>query len=367
MSGPQESSGTGKKGARRHCLEAPEALRGYRMPAEWEPHRATWITWPRPESDSYPGEHYEPAARVLGRLIAAIACGEEVHLNCWDHAAAEEARRFVAEAGAPADRVHTHLFPAYEPWCRDHGPIFLVHDGPPRRRVVLDWGYNAWGGKYPPWDLDDLIPQRIAAFRGLPVWSPGLILEGGSIDVDGGGTLLTTESCLLNPNRNPELGRAEIEQVLRSWLGVTSICWLGEGIAGDDTDGHVDDITRFVAPGVVATAVEPDSADPNHAPLAENLARLRAWRDGRGRSLRIVEIPMPEPVVQQGRRLPASYLNFYIANAAVVVPVYGHPHDRMALEALQEVVRDRPVIGLDARDLIWGLGAFHCVTQQEPV
>ncbi|RME96080.1 MAG: agmatine deiminase family protein [Verrucomicrobia bacterium] len=337
------------------------------MPAEWEPHQATWITWPRPESDSFPGEHYEPAARTLGRLVAEIARGEEVHLNCWDEAAAEEAHGFARAAGARMDRVYTHVFPAYEPWCRDHGPIFVVHDGPPRRRAVLDWGYNAWGGKYPPWDLDDAIPQRIAAFRGLPVWSPGLILEGGSIDGDGRGTLLTTESCLLNPNRNRGLGREAIERALRSWLGVERICWLGEGIVGDDTDGHVDDITRFVAPGVVATAVEPDPADPNHAPLAENLARLRAWRDERGRPFRIVEIPMPGPVAQEGVRLPASYLNFYIANAAVIVPVYGHPNDRIALAALREVVRDRPVVGLDARDLIWGLGAFHCMTQQEPV
>jgi agmatine deiminase len=343
----------------------PPSWRGFRWPAEWEPHRATWLTWPRRESDSFPGARYDAAAPVIARLIREIAAGEEVQLNVWDATAGEEARAHLARAGVPLARVTLHEFPAYEPWCRDHGPLFLVRDGPPRERALLNWGYNAWGGKYPPWDLDDQIPLRIAAFRGLPVRTPGWILEGGSLESNGAGTLLTTESCLLNPNRNPDLTRADWDRLLRDWLGARQVIWLGAGIVGDDTDGHVDDLTRFVDARTLVTAVEPDPADPNHAPLAENLARLRAARDPDGRPFRVVTLPLPGPVIQAGRRLPATYLNFYVANAAVIVPTYRDPRDREALATLRRLFPDRPVVGLDATDLIWGLGAFHCLTQPE--
>lgn len=344
----------------------PAALQGFRMPAEWEPHVATWLSWPRPESDSFPGERYEAAAPVFAALIREVAAGEEVHLNVWDEEAWADARKHLANAGALLERVHPHRLPAYEPWCRDHGPVFVVHDGPPRRRAVLDWGYNAWGGKYPPFDLDDAVPRKVADFRELPVHTPGMILEGGSIEVNGQGTLLTTEACLLNPNRNPHLERAQIEQALKGWLGVHQVLWLGDGIVGDDTDGHVDDITRFAGRRTIVTTVEDDPADPNHAPLADNLVRLEAARTADGESFRIATLPMPGVVVQKGQRLPASYLNFYLANAAVIVPTYRHPNDPVALGRLREVFTDRPVIGLDATDMIWGLGAFHCITQQEP-
>src|SRR6185437_4864899 len=242
--------------------------------------------------------------------------------------------------------------------------IFLNNDF--GEQILLDWDYNAWGGKYPPFDLDDAVPSRSGALLDIPVVHPGMVLEGGSIDVDGEGTLLTTEACLLNPNRNPELSRAEIEARLRAHLGVETILWLGEGIEGDDTDGHVDDLTRFVAPGVVVTAVEPNTGDANHAPLAANLARLRGLRDARGRKLDIHTLPMPAPVVHEDQRLPASYANFYIANACVLLPQFACRQDDAAARALEALFPGREIIGLDCRDLVWGLGAFHCLTQQQP-
>jgi len=245
--------------------------------------------------------------------------------------------------------------------------IILVSEGPgPRRRAVVDWGYNAWGGKYPPFDLDDAVPQHVAKLRGLPLFSPGIVMEGGSIEVNGRGVVLTTESCLLNPNRNPHLSKAQIEQHLRDYLGATHIHWLGDGIAGDDTDGHIDDMTRFVNPTTIVTAVEDDPADENYGPLRENLERLRALRDAEGKPFRIVTIPMPGVVECDGQRLPASYANFYIANGIVLVPIYRHQNDRRALATLQECFPDRRVIGVDSTELIWGLGSFHCISQQEP-
>jgi agmatine deiminase len=232
--------------------------------------------------------------------------------------------------------------------------------------AVVDWGYNAWGGKYPPFDDDDRVPARIAALLDLARFEPGMVLEGGAIDVNGRGTLLTTEACLLNPNRNPRLTRAEIEERLAAFLGVRSIVWLGDGIVGDDTDGHVDDLTRFVDARTVVTAVEDDPADPNHAPLADNLARLRAARDQDGRPLRIRTLPMPGAVTREDARLPASYANFYIGNEAVLVPTFHHAHDAVALATLAACFPTRRIVGVDARDLVWGLGAFHCVTQQQP-
>jgi agmatine deiminase len=232
--------------------------------------------------------------------------------------------------------------------------------------VILDWGYNAWGGKYPPFDLDDVIPTRIAAELGLPVRNPGMILEGGSIDVNGAGTLLTTEQCLLNPNRNPSLSREEIETRLREWLGVRHILWLGDGIEGDDTDGHVDDLTRFVDPETVVTVIEPDPADANHRPLQDNLRRLRGMTDQDGRPLRIVELPMPPAMYQDGQRLPASYANFYIANGVVLLPGYDAPSDAAARAVLAPLFPGRRVEIVQCTDLVWGLGAIHCVTQQWP-
>lgn len=351
-------------------MSAPEeqlpAALGYRMPAEWERHAATWLTWPRPHGISFPGK-YEAVLPVYAKLIGELSEVEEVHINVWDSEMENWARELLTQAGTPLDNVRFHHFPAYEPWCRDHGPIFIIRENNGRReRAVVDWAYNAWGGKYPPFDLDDAVPQHVAKLRGLPLFSPGIVMEGGSIEVNGRGTLLTTEACLLNPNRNPHLKKAEIEKFLRDYLGVTHILWLGDGIAGDDTDGHIDDLSRFVDATTIVTAVEADPTDENYGVLQENLKRLRTLRDQNEKRFRVVELPMPGAVTHDGQRLPASYANFYIANGKVLVPTYRHAHDAKAIAILQREFPDRKVIGIDSTDLIWGLGSFHCITQQEP-
>ncbi|HAV64192.1 MAG TPA: agmatine deiminase [Verrucomicrobiales bacterium] len=336
------------------------------MPAEWEPHAGTWFTWPRPEGISFPGK-YETVPPVYAALIRELIEVEEVHINVWNAEKEAWVRGLLKEFGTPLERVHFHHFPAYEPWCRDHGPTFLVRDHEGRHeRAVVDWGYNAWGNKYPPFDLDDAVPQHVAKLRGLPLFSPGIVMEGGALDVNGRGTLLTTESCLLNPNRNPDLSKDQIEQHLKDYLGVTHVLWLGDGIVGDDTDGHVDDLTRFVDSRTVVTVVEEDPADDNFKPLRENLERLQSMKDQDGDPLRVVELPMPRLIEHDGQRLPASYANFYIANGKVLVPTYRDPNDGKALEVLQRVFPDRRVIGIDSMELIWGLGSFHCISQQEP-
>ncbi len=338
---------------------------GYRMPAEWAPHRGTWLSWPHKEA-SWPGK-FDGIPDIFAEMVRHLAPGEEVHINVADAAMEASARDFLRRNGVPAANVFFHHHPTNDAWCRDHGPVFV------QRRVdgivdelILDWGYNAWGGKYPPYDLDDVIPSRIGAELGIPVVSPGIVLEGGSIDVNGAGTLLTTEACLLNPNRNPHLGRAEIERTLRDYLGVRTILWLGDGIEGDDTDGHVDDLTRFVDPVTVVTVVEEDPADANHEPLRENLARLRTMTDQDGTPLRVVELPMPRPLWYEGTRLPASYANFYIGNQVVLLPAYDPERDEQARVILQDLFPARRVVPIDCTDLVWGLGAFHCVTQQWP-
>ena len=339
---------------------------GFRMPAEWEMHSGTWLTWPRPEGISFP-DKYETVPDVYAELIRALVRVESVHINVWNAEKEDWVRGLLSDRKTPLDRVSFHHFPAYEPWCRDHGPIFLVRDRAGiRERVVVDWDYNAWGGKYPPYDLDDAVPRHVAALRGLPLYSPGMILEGGSIEVNGAGTLLTTEACLLNPNRNPKLNREQIEQQLRDYLGVRHILWLGDGIVGDDTDGHIDDIARFTDSQTVVTVVEEDPADANYGLLQENLHRLRSMKDQDGNALRIVELPMPGVVEYDGQRLPASYANFYIANRCVLVPTYRHANDARALEVLRPLFPGREVIGIDSTELIWGLGSFHCISQQEP-
>jgi len=336
------------------------------MPAEWEPHAATWLSWPRPEGISFPGK-YETVPPVYAAFIRELVAVEEVNLNVWNSAMEEWVRGLLLENGAPLERVRFHHFPTYEPWCRDHGPIFLVRElAGKRQRAVVDWGYNAWGNKYPPFDLDDAIPQHVARWRELPLFSPGIVMEGGSIEVNGRGTLLTTEACLLNPNRNPHLSKGEIEQYLKEYLGVTNVLWLGEGIVGDDTDGHIDDLTRFVNPTTVVTVVEEDPADENFALLRENRRRLDGLRDQDGQPLRIVDLPMPGVIEYEGQRLPASYANFYIANQLVVVPTFRAENDGRALGILQECFPQHRVVGVDSTELIWGLGSFHCISQQEP-
>jgi agmatine deiminase len=339
---------------------------GYRMPAEWEPHAATWLTWPRPEGISFP-DKYDAVPPVYAELIRLLTQTEEVNINVWNAEMESWVRDLLRKYKTPLERVRFHHFPAYEPWCRDHGPIFLTReiDGQ-QERAVVDWDYNAWGNKYPPFDLDDAVPRHVAKLRELPLFSPGIVMEGGSIEVNGRGTVLTTEACLLNPNRNPQLNKTQIEQYLKDYLGVSTVLWLGEGIVGDDTDGHIDDLTRFVNATTVATVAEEDPADANYHLLQENLKRLRTLRDQDGEKLRIVELPMPGVVEYEGQRLPASYANFYIANGLVLVPTYRHANDSKAIAILQKEFPDRRVLGVDSKELIWGLGSFHCITQQEP-
>ena len=303
---------------------------------------------------------------------------EAVHINVNDETAETNARRHLERAGAQLgteSTIHFHHFPTNDAWCRDHGAIILTRcdaaegrgeANSTQKRLATDWDYNAWGDKYPPYDLDNLIPAKMADFLGIPCRKGEMVLEGGSIDSNGAGLLLTTENCLLNPNRNPHLTRADIEIWLIDFLGVEKILWLGEGIVGDDTDGHIDDITRFVGPRIVVTAVEEDSSDENYQPLQENLRRLKSMTDLDGRPLEIVTIPMPPPVVYKDQRLPASYANFYIANTVVLLPTYNHPNDERARATLARLFPSREIVGLDCTDIIWGLGAFHCLTQQIP-
>jgi len=340
--------------------QTPAAL-GYRMPAEWEPHAATWLSWPRREGISFP-DSFDRVMPALRAMIEALIESEQVCINVCNGAHEAEAREVLR--GLPMEQIQFRLIPTNEPWCRDHGPIFLTRDLDPRLAIV-DWDYNAWGNKYPPFDLDEVVPTRLAQILNVPLFYPRMILEGGAIDVNGAGALLTTESCLLNPNRNPNLRREEIEQRLRDFLGVREILWLGDGIAGDDTDGHVDDLARFVAARTVVTVVEDDPQDENYAPLQKNLARLREMKIG-GCTIDIVRLPMPKKIVREGLRLPASYANFYIANTCVLVPTFADSADQVALSILRECFPSRRVIGIDCRELIWGLGTFHCLTQQQP-
>ena len=339
---------------------------GFRMPAEWEPHQGTWLSWPHKEA-SWPGK-FAPVPGIFARIVAELVPHEAVHLNVGDEGLEATARETLRRAGVPLTRVFFHRHPTDDAWCRDHGPIFLQRDrgDGTREQLILDWGFNAWGGKYPPFEQDDAIPTRIGGELGVPVVAPGMILEGGSIDVNGAGALLTTEQCLLNPNRNPSLSRSEIEDRLRACLGVRKILWLGEGIEGDDTDGHIDDLTRFVSADTVVTVIEPDPRDSNYAPLRDNLERLRAMTDQDAQPLRIVELPMPPAMYYEGQRLPVSYANFYIANGVVLLPGFDRARDAAARAVLQPLFPDREVRVIDCTDLVWGLGAIHCVTQQWP-
>ena len=297
-------------------------------------------------------------------MIKPLHVHEKVHL-CVNDEATEKSVKEILHRHDIGTNVSIHRFPTNDAWMRDYGPIFVTH--PDTKKIIAtDWIFNTWGKKYGPWDLDDVVPQKVAQLFNIPCYEPGLVLEGGSIDVNGKGTLLTTEQCLLNKNRNPHLSKAEIEKYLCDFLGVRHILWLGDGIVGDDTDGHVDDITRFVNPTTVVTAIEEDPEDENYKPLQENLHRLRLMKDQDGNSLNIIPLPMPGPVVYQGQRLPASYANFYIGNGVILVPTYNHANDQKALDILAKLFPTRRVVNIPSTEMVWGLGAMHCVTQQQP-
>jgi agmatine deiminase len=331
---------------------------GYRLPAEWEPHAATWLAWPH-KQDTWPGK-FEPIPGVWQALVRTLAEFEPVHL-CAGGEAMAVARRMVGSI----PNVTLLDIPTDDVWARDHGPMFLSGDALPP--ALVDWKYNAWGGKYPPFDQDDAVPAHIAQLTGRRRFAPGIILEGGAIDGNGAGTLLTTEQCLLNPNRNPDLSRHDVETYLREYCCARKILWLAGGIAGDDTDGHIDELARFVGPNTVLAAREPDPADENHEPLEDNYRRLVSMSDVAGRPLEVISVRMPRAMYHDEQRLPASYMNFYIANGVVIVPQFGDPADAAAVEALAAAFPTRQIRPLDAIDLVWGLGAFHCITQQQPV
>ncbi len=344
-------------------IETPRSL-GFSFPAEFEPQRAMWLSWPHKEA-SWPGK-IEAIYPVYSEFIKLVARGQRVCINITNERMKAFAIHHLDRVGANLQQIDFFFHPTDDAWCRDHGPAFLINRKT-KEKVVVDWGYNAWGDKYPPYDLDDVIPTLIAGKLNLPVFYPQIIMEGGSVEFNGKGTLLTTTSCLLNKNRNPGLTQAEIEKYLIEYYGVENILWLGDGIDGDDTDGHIDDLTRFVNADTVVTVIEDDASDKNYRPLKENLKTLSTMRLETGKQMNIVELPMPGKVVYEGQRLPASYANFYIANEGVIVPTFRDKlNDTKALDILQTCFPDRKVMGLDSTDLIWGLGSFHCLSQQEP-
>ena len=341
---------------------------GYVFPPEWHPHEATWITWPRPEGISFP-DLYERVPDNLMQIIKQIVPREQVRISVpngnWQRIVEKE----FASHQCPLDNVRFFNIHSDEAWCRDHGPAFVLR----KRRngkmqvAIVDWDYNAWGDKYHRYENDDRVPLYVAESLKLPVFRPRVIMEGGSIDVNGMGTLMTTESCLLNKNRNPDLTKRQIENRLKAYYGQNHVIWLRGGIVGDDTDGHVDDFARFISPTKVVIAVERDPKDENYDVLRDNLSILLAASDQDGKPLQVIQIPMPDIIERQGQRLPASYANFYFVNGALLVPTFGCPNrDREALAILQSHLPGRQVIGIDCQDLIWGLGAIHCLTQQQP-
>jgi agmatine deiminase len=337
---------------------------GYSMPAEWQPHQCTWISWPH-NRDSWP-DKFEPVEPAMARFVGALSRSELVRINVLG-AAHEKHVREQLEGHAHPAHIAFHHFPTNDAWCRDHGAIFVTRDRPGHPLLAMDFQFNAWGGKYPPFDLDNAIAAKMADTLDIPHVSIPMVLEGGSIEVNGAGALLTTEQCLLHPNRNPSMTREAIEAALCDNLGVSQILWLGEGIVGDDTDGHIDDLTRFVSEDTVVTVVEQDRSDENHLPLAENRERLETLKLADGRALKVLEMQMPRPVEFQGNRLPASYANFYIGNRVVLMPTFNDPADEPNRQLLARCFAGREVIGIDCTDLVLGLGALHCLTQQVPV
>src|SRR6266567_2477040 len=345
----------------------------YRMPAEWAPHAATWIAWPH-NAEDWPGK-FQPIPWVYAEIVRHLSGVEDVHILINNLTSENRATSILRRAGANLARLHFHHWATDRVWLRDSGPIFVKN--PAGESAITNWKFNAWA-KYDNWQRDDQIPQHVAKHYDMPQFKPEiagpdgrthrLVLEGGSIDTNGAGILLTTEECLLSEvqQRNPAVSREQLEQAFHDYLGIDQVLWLNRGVAGDDTHGHIDDITRFVAPSTIVTVVEPNTADANHEPLAENLARLKAARTLDGKQFTLVELPLPRPVVFRRQRLPASYANFYLANGLALMPTFHDPNDRVALQILSELFPDREVIGIHSVDLIWGLGALHCMTQQQP-
>ena len=343
--------------------QTPKQL-GYYFPAEFAPHTATWLSWPHKEA-SWPGKIHTVYPYYC-QFVKVLTDSEKVCINVNDEAMKTFAINCLQTAKVDIGKIEFLFHPTNDAWCRDHGPAFLINPKAQQKKVIVDWNYNAWGNKYPPFDLDDVIPTLIAKHYGMPVYHPGIIMEGGSVDFNGNGTLITSTACLLNKNRNPHLNRGQIEDYLCNYYGVDQILWVDEGIVGDDTDGHIDDTVRFVNEDTVITVVEENKTDENHQPLQKNLRQLKQMRLLNGKQLNIVELPMPCDVIYQEQRLPASYANFYISNHSVIVPTYRCDRDDRALDIIQQCFPGRRIVGIDSTEIIWGLGSFHCLSQQEP-
>ncbi|WP_026751928.1 agmatine/peptidylarginine deiminase [Sediminibacterium sp. C3] len=337
---------------------------GYTFPAEFAKHEATWLSWPHKEA-SWPGK-IDSIYPNYSLFIKYLTMSEFVRINVADAAMENFAKDHLQKAGVNMDKVQFFHHPTNDAWCRDHGPAFLINPNAEHKKVIVDWNYNAWGNKYPPYDLDDVIPTLIGKHFNIPVFNPGIIMEGGSVEFNGAGTVLTSTCCLLNPNRNPHLSKDQIETYLQNYYGVQQVLWVSEGIVGDDTDGHIDDTVRFVNEDTVITVLEDNQADENYELLQTNLKELKTMRLLSGKQLNIVELPMPDEVIFEDQRLPASYANFYISNQHVIVPTFRCKKDDKALQIIQSCFSDREVVGIDSTDIIWGLGSFHCLSQQEP-
>ena len=328
-------------------------------------HEATWLSWPHKEA-SWPGK-LDSIYPNYSLFVKYLADSEKVRINVLDATMQASATAHLLNAGVNMDQVSFYLHPTNDAWCRDHGPAFLINPAAEQKKVIVDWNYNAWGNKYPPYDLDDVIPTLIGKHFDIPVYHPGIIMEGGSVEFNGTGTILTSTSCLLNPNRNSHLNRDQIENYLFDYYGANQVLWVEEGIVGDDTDGHIDDTIRFVNEDTVLTVVEHNKDDENYSILQDNLVQLKKMRLLNGKQLNIVELPMPEAVIYEDQRLPASYANFYISNKYVIVPTFRSEMDDKALSIIAQAYKNREVVGIDSTDIIWGLGSFHCLSQQEPL
>jgi agmatine deiminase len=336
---------------------------GYFFPAEWHTHTATWLSWPHKEA-SWPGK-IETIYKPYCQFIKAVSEGENICINVANETLEVFAKQHLTNANVDLSKIKFFHHPTNDAWCRDHGPAFLINPTE-KKKIIVDWNYNAWGNKYPPYDLDDVIPTLIGEKLHLPVYHPNIIMEGGSVEFNDAKTLITSTACLLNPNRNPSLNQSQIENYLFNYYGVEQVLWVDEGIIGDDTDGHIDDTVRFVNTDTVITVIEENKNDENYSLLQHNLKQLYQMRLLNGKQLNIVELPMPDEVIWEDQRLPASYANFYIANKYVVVPTFRSKKDDAALSIIQECFTDRKVIGIDSTDVIWGLGSWHCLSQQEP-
>lgn len=343
--------------------QTPKSL-GYSFPAEFAQHDAIWLSWPHKE-ESWPGKIASIYPSYCA-FVKTVALTERVNINVGTEKMRQGAAKMLELAGVDMSKVQFYLHPTNDAWCRDHGPSFLTRNNPEHPKAIVDWNINAWGGKYPPYDLDDVIPTKIAEQLNLPVFYPEIIMEGGSVDFNGAGTVITSTCCLLNPNRNPHLNQAQIEKYLGDYYGIEQVLWVSEGIVGDDTDGHIDDTVRFVNEDTVLTVVESNELSENFDLLQKNLKELKTMRLANGKQLNIVELPMPADVIYEEQLLPASYANFYISNGHIIVPTYQCAQDDQAMQIIQSCFPTREVVGIDSSDIIWGLGSFHCLSQQEP-